>query len=46
MGKTTGFIEFQREAAPYRDANERLLDFRTGDAKAHRPKDSLRTLQF
>ncbi|MCS5566688.1 MAG: glutamate synthase subunit beta [Pseudomonadales bacterium] len=27
MGKTTGFIEFQREAAPYRDANERLLDF-------------------
>ena len=27
MGKTTGFIEFQREAAPYRDASERLLDF-------------------
>ncbi|MEC9286542.1 MAG: glutamate synthase, partial [Pseudomonadota bacterium] len=27
MGKTTGFIEFRREAAPYRDADERLLDF-------------------
>ena len=27
MGKTTGFIEFQREAAPYRDASKRLLDF-------------------
>ena len=27
MGKTTGFIEFKREAAPYRDASERLLDF-------------------
>ena len=27
MGKTTGFKEFAREAAPYRDAAKRLLDF-------------------
>ena len=27
MGKTTGFKEFVREAAPYRDAAARLLDF-------------------
>ncbi len=27
MGKATGFIEFPREAAPYRPAGERLLDF-------------------
>ncbi|MCY4323701.1 MAG: glutamate synthase subunit beta, partial [Gammaproteobacteria bacterium] len=27
MGKTTGFKEFAREAAPYRDAVARLLDF-------------------
>ena len=27
MGKTTGFKEFAREAAPYRDAASRLLDF-------------------
>ena len=27
MGKTTGFKEFAREAAPYRDAAARLLDF-------------------
>ena len=27
MGKATGFIEFPREAAPYRPAAERLLDF-------------------
>ena len=27
MGKTTGFKEFVREAAPYRDASVRLLDF-------------------
>ena len=27
MGKTTGFKEFVREAAPYRDAGHRLLDF-------------------
>ena len=27
MGKTTGFKEFVREAAPYRDAAVRLLDF-------------------
>ena len=28
MGKVTGFMEFEREQAPYRDATERLLDFR------------------
>ena len=28
MGKTTGFMEFARDAAPYRDAAARLLDFR------------------
>lgn len=28
MGKVTGFMEFDREQAPYRDATERLLDFR------------------
>ncbi|MCZ6640132.1 MAG: glutamate synthase subunit beta [Gammaproteobacteria bacterium] len=28
MGKSTGFIEFERHSAPYRDAAERLLDFR------------------
>ena len=27
MGKTTGFKEFSRQAAPYRDASARLLDF-------------------
>ena len=27
MGKTTGFKEFARQAAPYRDAAKRLLDF-------------------
>ena len=27
MGKTTGFKEFAREAAPYRDAAVRLRDF-------------------
>ena len=27
MGKPTGFIEFPRDAAPYRDPAERLLDF-------------------
>ena len=27
MGKVTGFKEFEREAAPYRDAGERMLDF-------------------
>ncbi len=27
MGKATGFKEFTREAAPYRDAAKRLLDF-------------------
>ena len=27
MGKPTGFKEFQREAAPYRDATKRLADF-------------------
>ena len=28
MGKPTGFKEFQREVEPYRDAMERLLDFK------------------
>ena len=28
MGKTTGFMDYARDAAPYRDAHERLLDFR------------------
>ena len=28
MGKVTGFKEFTREAAPYRDAGERLKDFK------------------
>ncbi len=28
MGKVTGFMEFARNAAPYRDATERLLDFK------------------
>ena len=27
MGKPTGFKEFQRQAAPYRDATQRVLDF-------------------
>ena len=28
MGKTTGFMEFEREQAPYRDPIERVLDFK------------------
>lgn len=28
MGKTTGFMEFERTAAPYRDPVERIADFR------------------
>ncbi|MDA1076714.1 MAG: glutamate synthase subunit beta [Proteobacteria bacterium] len=28
MGKPTGFLEFKRNAAPYRDASKRLLDFK------------------
>ncbi len=28
MGKTTGFMEYARASAPYRDANDRLRDFR------------------
>ena len=27
MGKPTGFMEFDREPEPYRDASERMLDF-------------------
>ncbi len=27
MGKPTGFMEFERNAAPYRDSGKRLLDF-------------------
>ena len=28
MGKTTGFIDFERNSAPYRDVAARMLDFR------------------
>ena len=28
MGKTTGFLEFERQASPYRNANARLADFK------------------
>ena len=28
MGKLTGFKEFDREVVPYRDAAERLIDFK------------------
>jgi NAD(P)H-dependent glutamate synthase small subunit len=28
MGKPTGFMEFERNAAPYRDAGKRMLDFK------------------
>ncbi len=28
MGKTTGFIDFERNSAPYRDVGARMLDFR------------------
>ena len=28
MGKTTGFKEFDRQTVPYRDAGERMLDFK------------------
>jgi NAD(P)H-dependent glutamate synthase small subunit len=28
MGKVTGFMEFERKTAPYRDAGKRLLDFK------------------
>ena len=28
MGKPTGFKEFDREVEPYRDAKERLVDFK------------------
>jgi len=28
MGKPTGFMEFARNAAPYRDATQRMLDFK------------------
>ena len=28
MGKTTGFMEFERVAEPYRNADTRILDFR------------------
>ncbi|MEC9241000.1 MAG: glutamate synthase, partial [Pseudomonadota bacterium] len=47
MGKTTGFIEFQREAAPYRDADSRLLDFDeiyTQPGTAHLEKQGARCM--
>ena len=28
MGKPTGFKEFERKTEPYRDAMERLIDFK------------------
>ncbi|MBV1905541.1 MAG: glutamate synthase subunit beta [Pseudomonadales bacterium] len=27
MGKVTGFVEFERDAAPYRDVEQRMLDY-------------------
>ena len=41
MGKPTGFKEFEREAAPYRDAAARALDF----AEIYTPHDEQRLTQ-
>ena len=38
MGKATGFKEFERQTVPYRDASERMLDFKeiyTAPDEAH-----------
>jgi len=47
MGKTTGFMEYARASAPYRDANERLRDFReiyTGPDAAHLARQGARCM--
>ncbi len=47
MGKPTGFMEFERRAAPYRDAAARLLDFReiyTGHDAGHLAKQGARCM--
>ena len=47
MGKTTGFMDYARAAAPYRDANERLRDFReiyTGPDAAHLARQGARCM--
>ncbi len=47
MGKPTGFMEFERHAAPYRDAAARLLDFQeiyTGHDASHLAKQGARCM--
>ena len=47
MGKTTGFMEYARSAAPYRGADERLGDFReiyTGPDAAHLARQGARCM--
>ena len=47
MGKPTGFMEFERHAAPYRDAAARLLDFDeiyTGHDVGHLAKQGARCM--
>ncbi len=41
MGKATGFIEFEREVVPYRDAAERMKDF--GEIFTNPPEEHLQT---
>ena len=41
MGKPTGFIEFEREVVPYRDAVERIKDF--GEIFTEPPEEQLQT---
>ena len=41
MGKATGFIEFEREVVPYRDAAERMKDF--GEIFTEPPEEHLQT---
>ncbi len=41
MGKLTGFKEFQRQAAPYRDGSSRILDF--GEIYTSHDEQRLRT---
>ncbi len=41
MGKATGFIEFEREVVPYRDATERMKDF--GEIFTNPPEEHLQT---
>ncbi len=40
MGKPTGFMEYPKKSVPYRDARERLGDFR--EIFTHAPEDHLR----